>query len=158
MGSRGPKPPDLDDPRVKAILQALNAGNYVEHALEYAGVGKRTYYDWLDRGKAEAERLANGETPNPVESTYVAIYEEVSKARAAAVVRNIALIQQAANAGTWQAAAWWLERTMPQKFGRRLAAEVSGPDGGPVEMTVTPETLNAKIAALIGEDNEGDND
>ena len=55
---------------------------------------------------------------------YVELCNTIEKARADAVVRNVGLIQKAATDGTWQAAAWWLERTMPQQFGRQIKAEV----------------------------------
>lgn len=34
----------------------------------------------------------------------------------------------------WQAAAWWLERVLPNEFGRRTRHEVTGAEGGPVEV------------------------
>lgn len=38
--------------------------------------------------------------------------------------------------GTWQAAAWQLERGWPEHFARTERHELSGPDGGPVESVV----------------------
>jgi hypothetical protein len=45
------------------------------------------------------------------------LWEEVVKARAEAVVRAVAQIQKAAHQGDWKAAAWWLERQMPEAYG-----------------------------------------
>lgn len=142
----------IDPDIVKRLEDALKVGNYVEDACEYAGLSRYTLYKWLRRGKAEIDRIQEGHKPDPAEDVYVNIVNTIEKARAEAVVRNVTLIQNAARDGSWQAAAWWLERTRPSQFGRRLATEVSGPDGGPVVVeTVTPEALDARIAILLGE-------
>jgi hypothetical protein len=147
----GRKVTQSDDPRVERLIEALNAGNYLEHACDYAGIGKSTVYRWLDRGQNEAERIDAGNEPNPDEHTYLELWDAIKKARASAMVRNVAIIQQAARGGTWQAAAWWLERTAPQQYGRRLSAEVTGAEGGAINVSVTVDALESKIAALLGD-------
>jgi len=57
----------------------------------------------------------------------------------------LATIRRAAKDGTWQAAAWLLERRN-KKWSNRT--EVTGPDGGPVQV-VTPEDVDAKLRGLI---------
>jgi hypothetical protein len=49
-----------------------------------------------------------------------------------------------------------LERTQPDRYGRRIAAEVSGPDKGPINVvaTVSPEELDKRIARILGEEPE----
>lgn len=146
----GRKVMEVDDPRVRRLIEALQSGNFMEHACDYAGVSKSTVYRWLDRGQNEHERIENGEEPDKFEATYFELYKEVKKARATAYVRNVALIQQAANNGTWQAAAWWLERTAPQQYGRRLSAEITGAEGDAINVSVTVDALENKIAGLLG--------
>lgn len=146
----GRKVMEVDDPRVKRLVDALQAGNFIDHACDYAGVGRTTVYRWLDRGQNEHERIASGGEPDPDEAKYLELWDTIKKARASAFVRNVALIQQAANQGTWQAAAWWLERTAPQQYGRRLSAEITGAEGDAINVSVTVDALEAKIAALLG--------
>lgn len=157
---KGGKPPiHKSDPDViKRLVEALKAGNYIDHACAYAGISRTAYYDWLRRGQEERERIEMGEVPRASEAGFLEIVQQVEEARALAVVRNVQVIQNAAKAGTWQAAAWWLERTLPGQYGRRVATELSGPGGGPVDVAVdvlTPEALDARIAELIGEITEG---
>ena len=147
---RGRKVVGIDDPRVKQLLSALQAGNFVEDACDFAGIGKSTVYKWLDRGLQETENIEAGAKPNKHERVYVELWDAIKSARAEAKVRNVAIIQNAAKNGTWQAAAWWLERTAPQQYGRRLSAEISGEDGGAIKV-VTVGALEAKIAALMGD-------
>lgn len=151
----GRKPIHVSDPEIiNRLLEALRSGNFIDDACQYAGIAESTYYSWMDRGRRERARINAGEKPETAEAPWLELFDKVQQARSEAVVRNVHLIQRAASDGTWQAAAWFLERTRPDKFGRRIATEVSGPNGGPVEVdvAVTPEQLSARIAALLGED------
>lgn len=109
-----------------AIVQALRAGAYIEDAAEAAGVGESTVYAWIKRGQEYAPDLAKGLASVPASHRpYVEFAEAVEKARASAVVFNIALIRQAAIAGNWKAAAWWLERTRPGQYGRQIRVDAN---------------------------------
>jgi transposase len=134
-----------------AVMEALSAGNYLETAAQYAGIGASTLYLWLDRGRAEKERLDIDTEAEPVESEqkFVEFLETVEKTRAQAEVRAVALVRKAAIDGTWQAAAWYLERSHPKKWGRSQRLEHSGPEGGPVQMTVSAEDLERKVIDLL---------
>lgn len=105
------------------IVQAIRAGNYVEIAAQYAGIGKTTLYRWLEQADdPEADDI------------YREFRDALESAKAQAEVRNVALIQRAADEGTWQASAWFLERTAWQRWGRRTM--LTGADGGAVKVEV----------------------
>jgi len=146
MTQRGRKAPTLDDSKVKLFLQALTAGNYVEVSCAYAGLSVATVYQWLEKGKAEKaeSRRDNGQKPDIHKTTYIELLEAIESARAKAIVGNVAVIQKAARDGTWQAAAWWLERTNPQQFGRKIQAEVTG--------RISIDDLERRMLELIGDD------
>lgn len=148
MSNAGRKVAKIDDPKVVLLIQALRGGNYVETACLYAGLAPSTVYRWVERGNNEKARQAEGQSPDPTESQYIELCEAVEKARAEAIVANVTIIQQAARTGTWQAAAWWLERTMPNQFGRRIQAEVSA--------TVSVQDLERKMLELLGEQDTTD--
>ena len=120
------------------ICNAIRAGSYAEVAARFAGVASTTFYKWMALGDG-----VDAKAP------YKEFREEVESAKAVAEVRNIGLIQQAANNGTWQAAAWYLERTAPARWGRRSALEVTGAEGGPVKVDVPIDELEAKVLKLI---------
>lgn len=98
----------LTPARHAAIVQMLRDGNYVETACRYVSISKQTFYTWLDRG----EKATRGR--------YRDFYVDVEQARAEAEARNVQVVQKAAHDGTWQAAAWWLERRDPARWGRRV--------------------------------------
>lgn len=103
------------------LISALNAGSFFDDACSYAGVGKSAAYEWLARGRAareeQEEKGEKFELPGD-ERIYAEFAEAVERARAGAVIANLAIIRSAAQSGQWQAAAWWLERTSPEKYGR----------------------------------------
>lgn len=150
----GRNAPDINADRVKTLIASLKNGAYIETACTYAGIGSSSVYRWLERGRAENERLEEGEKPDANETPYWEIWESIEKARSEATLRNITLIQSAASDGSWQAAAWFLERTNPRLYGRRNYNEVTGADGGAVQLGISVEDLNTKISSLMGEPNE----
>lgn len=103
MGARTLFTPD----RLERFAQALELGSTIRHACAYAGFAERTYYGW----QKDAE-------DNP-DSPYAEILTIRREAEARGMMANLARIQKAAKEGTWQAAAWMLERKWPQDYGRR---------------------------------------
>ena len=102
------------------ICQAIALGATYEIAAMYGGISRSTFYEWLKRGDADG-----------AEEPYAGFADAVRNAEAAGAIGLLAKIEQAANAGTWQAAAWKLERRYPKDYGRTVS-EVTGPDGAPV--------------------------
>jgi hypothetical protein len=82
------------------ICDAVVIGATYEHAAAYGGVAYETFNNW---------RKAN-----------VQFSEALKAAEARAVVGWLAKIEKAASDGTWQAAAWKLERRYPAEYGRSL--------------------------------------
>lgn len=120
-------------PQVQAkIVQAIVGGNDITVAAAYAGIGESTFYAWLERGRKERARLAASPNARPraKETPFVEFLASIEKAQADAETRNVALIAKAAQDGTWTAAAWWLERKYPERWGRKERHEVTGKDGG----------------------------
>lgn len=134
-----------------SVIEALAAGNYLETAAQYAGIHPATLFRWLDRGRAANE----SEDDDHPDKIYGEFCEAVEKTRAQAEVRAVALIRKAAMDGTWQAAAWFLERSHPTKWGRQGRLEVTGKNGGAVEVDVS--ALEAKVSQILqdtGQSNE----
>jgi hypothetical protein len=141
----------LTPERQERIVSLIASGNYIETACQASSISTPTYYVWQSRGKTERERLAINPdaTPDPREAPYLAFVEATEKAFAEAEARNLAIIQRAAVEGTWQAAAWILERTRGKRYVRTEKAEVSGPDGGAVRIDVSTEELERKIGKIL---------
>lgn len=100
------RPHLLDDEMETRICNLIRAGNYIDTAARCAGISKATLYEWI-------KRAHRGESP------FNKFLDAIEKATAEAEASATARVLLAANEH-WQAAAWWLERTKPKKFGRKI--------------------------------------
>ena len=84
----------------KKIVQSVRLGSTYELACAYAGISVATFGRWRN--------------------SYADFEQAIKEAEGAAVTGWLAVIEKAAQEGTWQAAAWKLERKYPQQYGRRV--------------------------------------
>lgn len=131
------RPSKLTEEVQNRILRAVQAGNWLETASAYAGVDASTVRRWIAKGEAD-----------DAEEPYRSFCAAIKQARAEAEIRAVALIQKAAQDGTWQASAWYLERSHPDRWGRKRL-EITGADSQPVRVEVDVESLDAKLKALL---------
>lgn len=108
-----PRNSKKSDARIAVVVQALMAGNTRRTSAATAGVDHATFYRWL----------ADDAT----------FRDAVEKAEADAEARAVAIVVRAAVGGTWQAAAWWLERRRQDTYALHPKMELSGPGGGPIQ-------------------------
>lgn len=141
----------LTETLLTEFVETLKTGTVIEDAAAYNGISERVVYKWMQRGREEINRqTAYPEQPEPPEEQiFVRFVQEVEKARAAARLRAIAQIQRAAADGTWQAAAWYLERSAPKQWARQTKHEVTGNEGGPLRVDVSTDDLERKIAKVL---------
>jgi hypothetical protein len=67
--------------------------------------------------------------------------DTIERARAVAEIRNLQIVQAAAQGGEnndpdWRAATWFLERAYPKKWGRQERLELSGRNGEPINVAI----------------------
>lgn len=133
----------------KKILDAIRMGNYLETAAAYANIARSTFYNWIKRGEKEIQRV----NQNPrckikkSEKPFVDFKHKVDQALAEAEMRDVQIILRAAS-DDWRAAAWRLERRYPDKWSKKDRHEVTGQDGGPIEIKNYKETLKRKIESM----------
>lgn len=116
------------------IIEAVEAGNYIEVSAQYAGITKQTLYRWL--------QMADDPTAPDI---YRDFRDALESARAKAEVRNVAIIQTAGDQ-SWQAAAWFLERTAYKRWGRRT--QITGDGGEPIRVEVDHKDSLRKALGL----------
>jgi hypothetical protein len=130
-----------------ALLKLLRSGVPVIHACAAVGIPEQTFYGWIRQGK----KATKGQ--------YFDFYNDVQKAKADAVTRNVALIQKAAQDGTWQASAWYLERCHPNEFGKQEAHKLEHSGGLEVNVTEARERITSRInsvASRVREDTDSE--
>lgn len=116
------------------IITAISAGAYLETAAAHGSISETTFYRWLQEG----EQSTSGAKRE--------FWEAVKKAEADAELMRLARISKAGQEGSWQADAWYLERRYPNRWGKRVN-EVSGPDGGPVQVIIKYADVDANGGA-----------
>lgn len=98
-----------DESIVLKVLAGLQDGLPRETAAAMAGIGRNTFYLWLKQAEAGNEAA-------------ILFREAVEKAEAFAENTHLQNIKRAGeHVQQWTASAWWLERKMPEKWGRRDA-------------------------------------
>ena len=135
------RPTKLTQARHDKIVRDIRAGNFAQVAAVASGITEQTYYNWLTRGQAD---LASDD-PDTHGSIFARFFEAVKRAEAEAEVKQLAALQRD---DKWQRRAWWLERRFPKRWGQKQSLELSGPDGGPVEVTANAQ---AELAAFLDE-------
>jgi len=147
MSERAPLDPRgrFNQDRAETLLNMIRGGNTLKVACGFAGIDYTTLRRWV---------LKADDPTAPQE--YVDFKAELEKARAQAQVVAVAQIRKAASDGSWQAAAWFLERSFPEDWGRRDTnrVELVGDGGGPVRvvagMELDAESMTALAQRLAG--------
>lgn len=125
------RPSKLNEDTKSRLLQAIRLGCTYDKACAFAGISYQTLRNWIKRG----EQSTKGQ--------YFDFVDELKKAEASAVVGWLAHIEKAAKDGTWQAAAWKLERRYPREWGKGDREEDNGdiptPDDEPHMVEVSPD-------------------
>lgn len=91
---------------IEKICKYIEIGVPFKYAALACGISERTFYNWLERGEREKQGI------------YFQFLQSIKEAEAKSVVRDIAIIEKAAQEGKWQAVAWRLERRHPEFFAR----------------------------------------
>lgn len=139
--------PKLTPDVQKKICDAIRAGNYIETAASYAGIGRSTLYQWMKRGRANKKG----------DRVYVEFVFEIEKALAEAEVRDVARIAAAAEF-QWQASAWRLERKYPERWGRKSTVQFDNdkPTNESLTSLITQSLVGDEDFADVGKGFHGD--
>ena len=91
----------------KQIVDAIKVGNNVTAVVDYIGISRETYYEWIRRGIKEREA---GKT-----TVYSAFADEVERAPAFAEVFHVQNIYKASKTNPYFSK-WWLEHKRPMEY------------------------------------------
>ena len=129
------RPSKLTPERQEKLVEAIQAGNYYASACAYAEIAYSNFRQWMIKGEAEES------------GKYHDFHEAITHAEAEAEDHAIQQWQQAMPTD-WQAAAWWLERRYPDRWGKQDRLDLKHAGKVEVEHGVDVVGANALLAAL----------
>lgn len=128
-------PPSKLTPEVQErVAMLIRVGNTVEIAAQATGIGRSTFFLWMNRG-------AEGVEP------YVQFVAAVEQSRAEAEATLVTRIAKAAANGSWSAAAWLLERGSPERWAKISDRRLLDVDHPPAAASVDPFAEVDELAA-----------
>lgn len=123
----------------KAIVDAVGLGATYATAAACAGVTYETFNEWIKTGE-NAKR----------KSIYSDFSEAVRKAEAECKYKATKVIIKAMADGEWKAALEFLRRRDRAEWGDNIKQELTGKDGGPIDVaTMSPSEIAERVAALL---------
>ena len=144
----GRKPKILTEEMQDKFLKAIRLGCPVKDACGCAGFSDGWFYEQSKKAK-EQPGLATSKK-------FAGFLRRIKEVEGEATNRWLAMVEKAAMSGTWQAAAWKLERRRGMTL--KVQQEISGPEGGPIkhEITDAKERLLDKLAQLAAREEQDD--
>lgn len=115
----------LTEELINELCKFKRAGLTNKSVCYAANISERSFYEYLNRGEADSQAKKK--------TIYSRFFQSYKKAEAQHKLKRLRQIEAAADRGSWQAAAWELERCYPDEYGKRIAAEVSGKNGGAIK-------------------------
>lgn len=128
----------LTDELINELCKYKRSGLTNKSVCYAANISERSFYEYLNRGEAD---LQAGK-----KSIFTRFFQSYKKAETMHKLKRLNQIEKAAEEGNWQAAAWELERCYPDEYGKRIAAEVSGKDGGSIK---TETEISGSIKSAV---------
>jgi hypothetical protein len=149
----GGRPLGLTVARRDALLDAIRTGATERRSAAFAGISLETVRAWRRKGEAAADIPAGKRSQS--QRLYFEFVLSLDEALATTAIRMQTIVTQIAFNGqaragatvtieqqrlSLQAATWWLSHRERQDY--TLRTEVTGPDGGPIEMTADEAFAN----------------
>jgi hypothetical protein len=121
----------ITEDMIDKFIGAIKVGAPIVSACGCAGISETTFYKWMQW--ADSERQDS--------ETYALFREDIKRAQGEAAQRWLVIIEKAALGGSWQAAAWKLERKYPNEFGNRATLSMGT---GSKPISIEYGTIDAK--------------
>lgn len=122
----------LNKDLIKELARLIRSGINNRDACAVAGVSETAFYRWLQEPRKGLE---------------IELWEALEKAKAERKAFMLTTITKAAQNGTWQAAAWWLERVYPSEFAKPDRYHDAGIDEAVRAVKELTESIKAQADA-----------
>lgn len=135
------RPIELTPEITEGVANLIRAGNVPLRSAMAKGVPRSTWYSWLARGRAAAARRKDDLDIPDGERPFLELLDAVERAESESQVIAISHLQKAMPS-TPSAVLAFLERRFPAEWSRTERHELTGAEGGPVQV----EDFRARLA------------
>lgn len=133
------RPTKLTPETHKAIVEAIGLGATYATAAACAGVSYDTFNEWMKAGDSATRN-----------NKFSEFSEAVRRAEAECKYKATKVIIKAMADGEWKAALEFLRRRDRAEWGDNIKQELTGKDGGPIDVaTMSPSEIAERVAALL---------
>lgn len=137
------RPTKISKKIVDTLAKYIRAGAHLDTAAARAGISKQTLHTWL-------KAAARGDG-TPLQND---LLEAVDLALADFEHGAVLGIMKASTT-QWQAGAWLLERKFPDRYGMRNRTEITGANGGPIQLVDVKVMSDAELEAIVAKSRAG---
>ncbi len=131
------RPTKLTLETTEKLCEAIRLGSTYELACNFAGISYDVFNLWRNLGR------------DAKSGKYFEFFNIIKKAEGDATNKWLGHIEDAAQDGNWQAAAWKLERRYPDSYGKRIKQQVQSQN---VEIDIASLTDEQLKRLANGED------
>ncbi len=128
----------------KVICEAIEEAAALKFAAQAAGIGARTLDEWLQHGRAELRENPDAEGP-------CAEFVRATTVDSAKCERDLLNLIQDAAPKNWTAAAWLLERRIPQRYAKVDRLRVSGYETNDSPVKISDEERQNRLLDKLAE-------
>lgn len=108
----------MDIRKINQLLDLIKVGVDLDVACSVSELNYNLVLSWLEQGKIEEERLIlNPDSEPHVDAKKYYLFYKSLKSAKASVIAAVQSSVFAAAKEDWRAAAWYLDKEMPQKYG-----------------------------------------
>jgi hypothetical protein len=140
IGKPTGRPSALTPENAAIILEHVRRGNYREVAAQAVGIAPLTFRRWIDQGEIDIEA-------GDVTTCHAIFCTAVKSAEAQAEINMLAEVT--GRRSDWQRFAWILERKAYKRWGKRQQIEMTGANGGAIEISGIRDRLMAELAGGV---------
>ena len=140
------KPSVISKEKIDKLFQEISRGVPIKYACTLAGIGRSTYYGWLDIAKELPDDLPEDDEKY--------IYKYLEKKKEEGMAMAVATrVEHIRTDNSWQSSAWWLERVDHEHFGRKSTIDAN------VDAKIKSEDIsklfdNEKVSKILDEEKD----
>lgn len=131
----------IPEAKREKVLELARKGRPLDLIADALGICRRTIHYATIRARDALARKEAGETLSDDDAAELAFVARLLAARAERAFELQDGVEAGGGGVDWRALAWSLERMQPDVYGSRSRTEITGAEGGPVQIEVRAPAL-----------------